>query len=709
MFAIRAGRATGLLGLRPSIELAGRHDSVVNSDYITQVFGQAGFLSKRFPDYQPRAGQLKLVRAIDKAVQNGDRLLVEAPTGTGKSLGYLVPMIHHLTAGADALLAARASSGDEDGFDPEDSNDESPPPRAVIATANIALQEQIMGKDVPMLQTILPYDFTAAIAKGRANYLCLHRFDETTTEMLLDPIRDADDRAKWNLIAKWQTETKTGDLSELTFEMSSNLKPRLAISADDCLRKACKRFDDCFSETARKAVLDADLIVVNYHLLCAHLMMMIEFGRGILPRFDMLILDEAHALPDVARDSFGFRVTLGAINYATRMMTAAKWGGKSPFRPGFRDEIMQAAEQFMADLLAHKRGPTYHARIQDPHAAESHHLISLLEQARDMQLAVATSGVELEKAEQLRRAARKCKIHAENIRRAMECKEDGNEVFFIEEQGKGAALCCKPVKVAGILRSAIWDAVAIRAVVATSATLAADNGQNALDYFACEAGAEKAEQLVVESPFRFEQQALLVIPDGLPDPKDRQFNENVAQVIADVVEAAQGRTLVLCTSYRTLTSAADLLEARFGRRFTILRQGQAPRMQLVERFKKDVNSVLVGTKSFWEGVDVPGEALSCTVIDKIPFDPPDDPINDAMNKILGQRAFKEYALPRASIALRQGFGRLIRSATDKGVVVICDRRLLDKPFGKTILRALPRTRMSRRISDIAAFLEERGA
>lgn len=677
------------------------------NDYIAQIFGPAGLLSKKFPGYQTRPGQVKLARAIDKAVREGDRVLVEAPTGTGKSFGYLVPAVYHLTVAADELLASRVSGGDDDGFDPEDDADPAPPPRALIATANIALQEQLIAKDVPRLQGIVPWEFTAAIAKGRANYLCLHRFDETTGDVLLDPIRDPEDRERWNQIAKWAAETATGDLSELTFELSSNLRPRVSITADDCMRKMCSRFDDCHSERARKAAQNADLVVTNYHMLCSHLAFVSEFGRGILPRFDVLILDEAHALPDVARDFFGFRATSGAISYASRLMASGKWQGHCPFKPGLRDDLLRAAEEFFADLLAYKKGPVYHARLKETDPVESTRFVSLLEQARDAHLGVASSGVDAERAEQLRRAGRKLRLHAENIRRAMANEDKGeklDEVFFIEEAGRGAALCCKPVQVGGILKSTIWEQTSIRAVVATSATLAADNGPEALDYFADEVGAEDTAQLVVETPFRFEEQALLCIPENLPDPKDRAFGELVARVIVDVVEAADGRTLVLCTSYRTLGHAADLLEQRFGRRYTILRQGMAPRNQLLARFKEDVSSVLVGTKSFWEGVDVPGEALSCTVIDKIPFDPPDDPINDAMSEILGQRSFKEYAIPRAAIALRQGFGRLIRTATDRGVVVMCDRRLLDKPFGKTILRALPKTRLSRSLADIRPFL-----
>jgi ATP-dependent DNA helicase DinG len=706
----RAVRASGSLDSPRFTASVERHDFRVN-DYITQIFGAQGLLSKRFAGYQPRPGQLKLARAIDSAVRSGDRVLIEAPTGTGKSVGYLVPAVYHLTVGADALLAARAPGGETDGFDPEDDSDPAPPPRAVIATANIALQEQLIGKDVPMLQKLLPWEFTAAIAKGRANYLCLHRFDETTGDILLDPIRDPEDRARWNEIAAWAGKTQTGDLSELPFELSANLRPRVSVTADDCMRKACRRFDDCHAEKARAAVQTADLIVTNYHMLCSHLAFAAEFGRGILPRFDVLVLDEAHALPDVARDFFGFKVSSGAIAYAVRLMAASKWKGSCPFNPTLREDVMRAAEEFFADLLAYKKGPVYHARLKEQDPVQSQRLVSLLEQARDAQLGVASSGVDLERADQLRRAARKCRIHAENIRRAMTNEDKGrdlDEVFFIEEHGRGAALCCKPVKIEGILKSTIWEQASIRAVVATSATLAADNGPEALDYFAIEVGAEKAEQLVVESPFRFEEQALLVIPDRLPDPKEKTFTEEVAHVVGDVVDAAEGRTLVLCTSYRSLAATAELLERRFAGRYTILRQGQAPRTQLIARFKEDVHSVLVGTKSFWEGVDVPGDALSCAVIDKIPFDPPDDPINDAMNEILGQRAFKEYSIPRAAIALRQGFGRLIRSATDRGVVVMCDRRLLDKPFGKTILRALPRTRLSRSIADIRPFLAARG-
>lgn len=688
-----------------------RHDSLVKpNDYIAQIFDNGGLLSRQFEGYQPRPGQIQLARAIDKAIQTGDNVLVEAPTGTGKSVGYLVPAAYHLTVGADDLLAARASSGDDDGFDPEDDQDPTPPPRAVIVTANIALQEQLITKDVPRLQSIVPWEFTAAIAKGRANYLCLHRFDETSADVLLDPIRDPEDRERWNLLAKWKETTKTGDLSELTFELSPLLRQKAAVSADDCIGKACSRSDECFSQRARLAVQNADLIVTNYHMLCSHLAFVNEFGRGILPRFDILVLDEAHALPDVARDFFGFRVSSGAIAYAVRLMASSKWKGSCPFKPQLRDDLMRATDEFFEDLRAYKNGPVYFARLKEPDPVDATRLISLLEECRDAQVGVASSNVDPERAEQLRKAARKCRIHAENIRRAMKNEQVGkevNEVFYIEEHGKGVALCCKPVKVAGILQSTIWENAGIRATIATSATLAHDNGPDALGYFAEEVGADDAEQLVVQSPFKFDEQALLVIPSGLPDPKDRNFSELVAHVIAEAVDQADGRSLVLCTSYKTLSAAYDVLERRFGHRFTILRQGQAPRTQLIARFKEDLHSVLVGTKSFWEGVDVQGESLSCTIIDKIPFDSPDDPINDAMNEILGQKAFSEYAMPRASIALRQGFGRLIRSLTDRGVVVMCDKRLIEKPFGKTILRALPKTKMSRDINDIRAFLAEK--
>lgn len=657
---------------------------------------------------------MQLARAIDEAARTGKRVIAEAPCGVGKSFAYLVPAAYHLTVGADDLLKARPLSSEEDGFDPfdpEDDQDEQPPPRVVIATANIALQEQLITKDVPFLQGLIPWRFTAAIAKGRSNYLCLHRFDETCADVLLDPIRDPDDREKWNQLAKWKANTSTGDLSELTFELSANVRGKATIAADDCMRKACTRFDECFAEKARKRAQEADLIVTNYHMLCSHLAFANEFGRGILPRFDILVLDEAHSLPDIARDFFGFRITSGAIAYATRMMAASKWKGNCPFRPDLREDLLRASEEFFAELAAYRSGPVYHARLKEVDPIDSSRLVSLLEQAKDAQLGVASSDVSPEQAEQLRKAARKCKQHASNIKIAMQNEgtgKDVTQVFFIEEHGRGVALCCKPVKVDGILRSTVWEAVSVRTVVATSATLSVDNGADALGYFADEVGGEIADQLVVQSPFKFEEQALLVVPNNLPDPKDKQFADKVATVIGDVVEQADGRTLVLCTSFKTLQAAYDVLERRFGHRYKILRQGMAPRMQLIEAFKNDVHSVLVGTKSFWEGVDVPGESLSCVVVDKIPFDSPDDPINDAMNEILGDKAFKEYAIPRAAIALRQGFGRLIRSKDDRGVVVICDKRLIEKPFGLTIKRALPKTQVSRDLNAIRQFLANGG-
>jgi ATP-dependent DNA helicase DinG len=678
-------------------------------DYLETVFGNGGIFAREFKGYERRDGQVRLALAVDAAARTGRSAIVEAPTGTGKSVGYLVPLFHHLVDGADALIAARPEPDGADGFD-EEGEEEIQPPRALVVTANIALQEQLIAKDIPTLQRLLPWQISAAIAKGRGNYLCLDRFDDSAATLLLEPLRDPEERAQWNHVAAWAKETARGDLSELPFELTPALRQRLAVTSDDCLGKPCPRFADCHAERARNAVKRADLIVTNYHLLFAHLAFAAETGVGVLPRFDLVVLDEAHEAADIARDFFGFRMTEGSIRYATRLLSGAKAAkGKpelAPIDEELKEQARAAAERVFEELRELRRSRDYYARITKPDAGPSWRALhsALLGTVRAYTEAAERPEVGGARASELRRAARRAMLTATNLQAAMTCEDEG-VVFFIEddEAKRRTTLCGKLIHVGEALRARLFESKQIRAVVATSATLRTDTGEDGFGFVAHELGADGADEVATESPFDFGEQALLVVPDGLPDPGDKDFADRIAELVAQVVELAGGRTLGLFTSFRGLNAAASRLRAEHGSRYAILRQGDAPRTQLVERFRKDVSSVLLGVKSFWAGVDVPGEALSVVVIDRVPFDPPDDPILDALSE-QSRRTFKEYSIPRATIELRQGFGRLIRAKGDRGVVVLLDRRLRAKPWGKTILRALPPAMLSTRLEDIRGFL-----
>ncbi len=697
--------------------------------YLDEVFGPAGFFASAFPGYEPRDGQIALAKQVDSAIRNCRSALVEGPTGTGKSVGYLVPLIYHLHHNAKTIVEEREDAPRSMSDELADLNDElqgtggeREPARALVVTANIALQEQLVGKDVPLLQRILPWPFTAAIAKGRANYLCHDRFDDSVAEYLLEPPRDYDDRRQWNEVAAWASTTQTGDFSELPFEIRPSLKPRLAVTADDCLGKSCPRRLDCHAEKAKQSVAKAQIIVTNYHLLFAHLALAME-GAAILPRFDIVVMDEAHEASDIARDFFGFRITAGSIRHAARLLVPGKVKGKKAPLPEIdrelHEQITASADHFFEQLREHRRSREYFARIRDERVAEPEGLCAGLLKASTLYQGMADNGgLEAARAAELRRAARRVKLLRGNIEAAMSLEgalgkgsKKGGSVYFIEEEerDRGPArvtLCARPLDVAPMLRESLFEALNLRCTVATSATLATGRGADAFDFAVKQLGAEDADELLVDSPFDHQRQALLVLPKEVPDPSSKDFADRLAPIIVRAVEEAQGRTLGLFTSRKGLRIAAEALRTALGEQYVILVQGEAPRMQLVKRFKDDVSSVLLGTKSFWAGVDVPGEALSCVLVDRIPFDPPDDPILDALSE-RSRATFTEYSIPRAAVELRQGFGRLIRSRQDRGVVVLLDKRLVSKGYGKKILRALPDAPISNDLGDIGRFLRAR--
>ncbi len=709
----------------------------MQSPHIEAVFGPGGILAKAFPGYEPREGQVQLATAVDEAMRDGASLIAEAPTGTGKSLAYLVPAIHHVTKGGAVIAGRRPPSRDDfaDDFDGDGRDEEKAPepPRVVIATANIALQEQLAGKDLPLLRKLLPDPFTFALAKGLGNYLCQDRCDDSELEQLVSPLQDEREREQWKVLRAWSETTQTGDLSELPFEVLPSLKPKVTTASDDCTGKACPRFGVCHAQKSKAAVKGARVIVTNYHLLFTHIMLLAEFGRGVLPPFDLLVLDEAHKAAEIARDFFGSKVTLGGIRWAVRLLIQPKGdpgpkGPLPPLNPQLRDLLLTTAEAFFADLADVRASRDYYARLKafNVEGVEWKPLRDLLLGAKAVYEGAAKTGLlTAMRNEELRRAARRCRLLAVYLEASMTLERDTasdpteRHVYFVEAEAaraRGAkpriTLGSKPVHVGPLLEKVLFtpETYGIQTCIATSATLTV---AERFDFLAGEIGAKKARQLIAPSPFDFTKQCLLVLPRDLPDPSSKTFPAEAAEWVVRAVEQAGGRTLGLFTSYRGLEAATELCRARFGDRLTILRQGEAPRTQLIARFKADVRSVLLGTESFWAGVDVPGEACSCVVIDRIPFATPEDPIANALDETMGRDFFSKVSIPKAAIQLRQGFGRLIRAASDRGCVVLLDRRIIDKPYGKRFLSSLPVTMRSRSIEDIGRFLgvsqRQRGA
>ncbi len=685
--------------------------------HIDAVFGATGYLSKVFDGYTPRPGQVALAHAVDHALAERTHLLAEGPTGTGKSLAYAAPASYH------AAITGQ---------------------NVVIVTANIALQEQIVNKDLPLLRSIVPWPFTFALLKGRNNYLCVDRYyQEAADRMRTDLEAQGEDRKQLPVVREWARESirggvgaETGDMSELPFEPSYNVWRRFSVGSDECKKSRCKMKHDCFANAALERGRTAKVIVTNYHMLYAHLSVYMTAGfDAVLPPFHVAILDEVHKAPDIARDFFGFKLGPGAVRNLSRKLR--KIAGEDNAAHRAADELDRACGWFFNQLSALKHdGKRYKARLTGEFSRDE---LGAFE-SMDAALGVASSffkgrcdalsksiaehseeggGLEAQADEMNDELgqAENDRDRASEIRAQIKTASEPlgkREVFFVEEDERSGntSLCSKLVYPADALRPGLWDKQVIDrergvisdriTVVGTSATLATDGGS--FDFAAEELGVEDYDELVAESPFRWPEQCLFIVPEGMPDPNDPEFRAAMAKVVERTVLLAGGRTLGLFTSRRNMEHTHDAIVGTCRTQgYTLLKQGDAPRTKLIERFKTDETSVLLGTESFWAGVDVPGPALSVVVIDRLPFPTPDDPVMDAI-ATRDDAWFWKYAIPRSIIAFKQGFGRLIRSLGDRGVVVCCDNRIVKKRYGKQYLRALPPVPKSTRIEALADWL-----
>jgi ATP-dependent DNA helicase DinG len=656
---------------------------MIDSNYIDEVFGPSGFLAQKFAGYEPREAQIEIVRAIDEALTNEKNLLVEAPCGSGKSLAHLIPAIRHsIESGAS---------------------------RIIVVTANIALTEQLIKKDLPALRDVLPWSFEFALAKGRGNFVCRSQYDRIDRTLLrVMPTS----RQRIDAIDEWVQETKTGDLSELTFEPSPEIRRRLTIQSDECMGRKCDRFDDCFVEIAKQRLETAKVVVTNYHLFFADIAVrrMSDGESCVLPNADIVIHDECDRSFGIARQFYGFEISKYAIEDAANLLAAKEGKGIPEIDQDLKIKIQEKGKEFFDALASHAKSKEYKARLRTPDVVpwqELHEAIK--EAARKYSVASGRTDIEKEGKEKLRKLSLKCDKHASNIQDAMTVGssaggDESNFVYFIQVDDKDrATLCGSPIDVAEMLRRDVWENEDYRSVIGTSATLTTDGD---FDWIKEELGAENADELSVDSPFDIRSNMLVVIPEGIPLPTEKGFQDEASRILCDAIDLARGRTLGLFTSHRGLKSAAYFVNQRHGRRYEILVQNTAPRMQLIERKRAVPSSVLLGTESFWTGVDVQGEALSCLFIDKLPFPSPDDPILDVLAERDPKGHWMKNCLPRALIAFKQGIGRLLRTTTDRGVVVICDSRIIDKPYGRAFLKACSGATVSRNLHDVGSFLDE---
>ena len=636
------------------------------NDYLSEVFGDGGLFASRFPGYEMREGQVALARMVDEAMRGGRHALGEGPCGTGKSVGYAVPAVWH---------AHHEKK------------------RVVIATANIALQEQLVRKDLPMLASVLPWPFTFALLKGRNNYVCLDRLAESEARGELRGLFDDGQQRQLDDVLAWAEATKTGDVSELPFIPAPQVWSRFAVGSDECKGDGCPFREECFSERAKAVAQGADIIVTNYHLLFAHLAVRRETGQDlVLPAHDLLILDEAHEAADIAREFFGF--TVSEHTFARLATAAADFGHKQ-----LAGELRQEAGRLFERLADFARSPRYKKRLKAPGFSSD----AGVQRALRSLVAQATARAEDEARDQKERAtarnvARSAAVAGARLDEGLQ-QADADKVYWLDVDPKGRAkLRAKPIDVSELLRAELFGRCPSVSLV--SATLTTSGN---FDFVRREVGVpDGALEVIAETPFDFESQALLVVPERMPDPREPGFIDSAVDIFRQVLEACDGRTLGLFTSYRNLNAVYDRV---VGGKHRVLRQGDLPRAELTRLFKEDVGSVLLGTESFWTGIDVPGEALTGLVIDKLPFPHPDDPVIDAICE-RDPRAFDNHLVPLAIIALRQGVGRLIRCKTDVGVVVILDKRLAEKGYGRKFLKSLPPMLSTRRVENIARFLEE---
>lgn len=655
----------------------------MENEFIQRIFGADGLIARNHRQYEHREGQIKMAEAVARAFEKKNHLIVEAGTGTGKTLAYLVPAI-----------AAALASGE----------------RIIVSTGTKNLQEQLMEKDIPFLQRVLPKKFTAAYMKGRANYACLQKIRKAETQPILDGLDELD---HFEAIRQWSGESETGDRAEL-IDLPENLGfwNRINARGETCLGQQCADFEPCFITRMRSRAEAADIVIVNHHLFFADLNIRgNQYGR-VLPDYGAVIFDEAHLVEDVAADYFGFQVSSFQIDelvrdvnqlpvtdaVVTRDLTkiAARL---ATFADQFWIRFTQTRAQegrfplstdmFVQQLRSGEIEPTPLGEA----FFELEKVLGRLETAIDVLSDKATE------AENLLRRVRQAKFDLDFI----VTQSEKNYVYWIEKRGRGSYLRASPIDVSALLQEKLFEKT--DTVVLTSATLST-NGR--FDFIRERLGLDgsRTDTLLAPSSFDYEKQAIIYIPKAMPDPRSAEYGQMAAAEIVKLLSITRGHAFVLCTSNYAMNALYEFVSARIG--YPCFVQGSMSKAGILERFRATPNAVLFATSSFWQGVDVQGDQLSCVIIDKLPFAVPTDPIVAARTKFIddnGGRSFFEYSVPQAIITLKQGIGRLIRSRTDRGVIALLDARLRTKSYGRDFLNSLPRTRITGDLAEVAKVFD----
>jgi ATP-dependent DNA helicase DinG len=636
---------------------------------VDQTFADHGPLARAIDHFEPREGQREMARAVADVLDTGGVLLAEAGTGTGKTMAYLVP----------AILSRH---------------------RVLVSTGTKNLQEQIYFKDLPVLQQALPVKFTAAYMKGRANYLCLHRFEQfrMSTMIPLDSIAD------------WMRTTETGDRAELAdMPEDSAVWREIAATADTCLGTECPQYQQCFVTKMRQRAADSDVVIVNHHLLCADAALRESSYGEVIPDHRHIVIDEAHQLEDVATQYFGLSISNYRLDELARDAERVLKGIDDQKGEGRRAvaRVSDHSSAFFGGVAMARRarghaddrlriGPDWFGDIID-------HGLALVQALDGLEAFMVLAGNKAgkpggENNEDALTIARRAG-ELRNDLRFMLAADDSSYVYFVEMRGRGVFLRAAPIDVSAMLQEHLF--ARMRSTVLTSATLAVEGS---FDYVRSRLGVRKATNVRVPSEFDFRTQSLLYLPRRMPQPRSPEFAPAVAREVIEILRRTYGRAFVLFTSYATMHAVFEMVLGRLP--YPMLVQGTAPRSALLGQFRSTPHAVLFATSSFWQGVDVVGEQLSCVIIDKLPFASPGDPITAArIENITGQGgdAFNDYQVPLAVLSMLQGLGRLIRHRTDRGILAVLDPRLRTMGYGRRFLQSFPPAPIAQDLGAIERF------
>lgn len=650
------------------------------------IFRKGGLIDRKTPNYEVREGQIRMAEMVESAIKGKTDAIAEAACGIGKSFAYLVP----------SMLSGHSAGK-----------------TIVVATANIALQEQIAFKDAPFIKDILVAagairaNYSIAQLKGRGNYVCKNKMRiHEESGNLINGSDDVEDQL--SAMCQWVASPNcTGDISDLAFVPLPFVRYKLLGDSETCLGSKCGNKDACFYQKARERALESDMIIVNYSLLFSHFSLVGQTGGNarILPEYDVLICDEAHEIPDIGRSfweisvsPFGLRQAAGLLDDLSKEVngdTMKQKEKKTDWRLALRG-LRSQASILEADLRAYYDSDDYREILREPNFIDCDDLVLAIDAVQTL-LYEHKSHDEKEKA--------KCDMAKSRLDSTMKALDvimnmkDPNMVYAIEPSKKSIRMKGSPIDVSVYIKKAMFDDGP--ACILTSATLATERN---FEFIKKQIGMGKSLEMIEDSPFDMKKQAMIVCPRMEYLPNEEGFIREIADKIEQIIKQVGGRTLVLFTSYKNLEGVYERIRDKWP---YLLKQGDMSRKMLREEFKRRPETVLLATSSFWTGIDIQGESLTCLVIDKLPFENMSEPVNVWIRENV-HGSFGNYSIPRAAITFKQGFGRLIRTKTDVGVCVVLDKRLLEKGYGKSFLRSLPEMTGDRRIESIREFLEKNG-